>query len=235
MVYRQRYRLEWLYFLGEASKSLVNILTSRYCIDVASDTTIRIQKLRFYEPHRNLPRHKAGNGCEDRFARLFARAYMTQFASLHPRATDDAVAVAREIPANGYGIADCVAVSWKRSNMQPAAGQIIEPSTFLSCARPTLRAFEVKLHDWRRALLQANRYRFFAHIPIVVLPADKCAVALKHIATFRLLGIGLWSFHPPESRIVAHYSPRRSRPLDRRQASRALGLVARASKALRAS
>jgi len=157
---------------------------------------------------------------------------MTQFASLHPRATDDAVAVAREIPANGYGIADCVAVSWKRSNLQPGTTQIIEPSTFLSRVKPTLRAFEVKLHDWRRALLQANRYRFFAHIPIVVLPANKCAIALKHLATFRLLGIGLWSFNPSESRIVAHYTPRRSRPLDKRQASRALGLIARASKAL---
>jgi hypothetical protein len=198
---------------------------------MASATTIRIQKLRFYEPHRNLPASKAGKGREARFVRQFAHAYATQFRQLHPRSADNVVAVAREIPANGYGIADCVAVSWKPSNLRSAEARV-EPNRFLSRARPTLRAFELKLNDWRRALLQANRYRFFAHVPIVVLPAEKCALALAHLPTFRLLGVGLWSFAAATGRILAHFTPHRSRPRDLRQALRALGLVARASKAL---
>jgi len=183
---------------------------------MASETTIRIQKSRFYEPHRNLPNSKGRNGREDRFARRFARAYATSFRQIHPRSTDNRLAIAREIPANGYGIADCVA----------------KGDHFLSLAKPTVRAFEAKLHDWRRALLQANRYRFFAHVPIVVLPAEKCRRAVANLDTFRLLKVGFWSFHPGTDSIRAHFTPRPSRPRDIRQASRALALVARASKAL---
>ena len=140
------------------------------------------------------------------------------------------LAIAREIPANGYGIADCVAVSWKPTD-QSAAG-LAKGNHFLSLAKPTVRAFEAKLHDWRRALLQANRYRFFAHVPIVVLPAEKCRLAVANLDTFRLLKVGLWSFDPATDHIFAHFTPRPSRPRDIRQASRALALVARASKAL---
>jgi len=197
---------------------------------MASEAPIRIQKLRFYEPHRNLPNSKGSSGREDRFARRFAHAYAISFRQVHPGSTDNTLAIAREIPANGYGIADCVAVSWKPT-VQSEAG-LAKGDHFLSLAKHTVRAFEAKLHDWRRALLQANRYRFFAHVPIVVLPAEKCRLAVANLDTFRLLKVGLWSFDPGTDRIFAHFTPRPSRPRDIRQASRALALVARASKAL---
>ncbi len=198
---------------------------------MASATTIHIHKLRFYEPHRNLPNRKAGNGREARFARQFAGAYAAHFRQVHPRSAHNAVAVAREIPANGYGIADCVAVSWSLSRFR-SGDRLIAANQFFSHARPTLRAFEVKLHDWRQALRQANRYRFFAHVPIVVLPDEKSGPALAQIDTFRLLNVGLWSFDPAANHITAHFTPRRTRPQDIRQTLRAVALVALASKAL---
>jgi hypothetical protein len=202
-----------------------------WSVRMASATTIRVHKLRFYEPHRNLPNRKAGNGREARFARQFAGAYAAQFRQIHPRSPDNAIAIAREIPANGYGIADCVAVSWRLSKFRSAGG-FIAPDHFFLRVKPTLRAFEVKLRDWRQALRQANRYRFFAHVPIVVLPAERCGPALVYLDTFRLLNVGLWSFAPAANRIVAHFTPRCARPRDIQQALRAIGLVARASKAL---
>ena len=140
------------------------------------------------------------------------------------------LAVAREIRANGYGIADCVAVSWKPKDQ--SAGGLVEGDHFLPIRKFTVRAFEAKLYNWRRALLQANRYRFFAHMPIVVLPAEQCHLALANLDTFRLLKVGLWSFDPATDHISAHFTPRRTRPRDIRQAARALELFARASKAL---
>jgi hypothetical protein len=191
----------------------------------------RIKKAGFYEPQRNLPQFEPRRGAERRLVLQFAKAYRTKFFSLHRPSANDSIAIAREIPANGYGIADVVAVTW-RSRQPGESVKAQAPAEFMARVKPTVRAFEVKLEDWRKALRQASRYRFFAHVPIAVLPADKSGPGLRNLAIFRALGVGLWTYDADTDRIVLHYTPRRSSPHDTRQHFRALRVVAKATKAL---
>jgi hypothetical protein len=161
----------------------------------------------------------------------FARAYRAAFPALHHGTTRTSTAMARQIPVNGYGIADFVTVNWEPSTCRDALGPL-PAQTFVSQARPVIRAFELKLRDWRKALAQANRYRFYAHVALVVLPPHFCTAALKFLDTFQLLEVGLWSFDSASGRIVTHFTPRPSPPVDTRNHIRALRLVAKASKAL---
>jgi hypothetical protein len=161
----------------------------------------------------------------------FARAYRDAFPALHHGTTRTNTAVARQIPVNGYGIADFVTVNWEPSICRDALGPVAA-QTFVSQARPVIRAFELKLRDWRKALAQANRYRFYAHVAIAVLPPHFCAAALKFLDTFQLLEVGLWSFDSASGRIVTHFTPRPSSPVDLPNQIRALRLVAKASRAL---
>ena len=184
--------------------------------------TTTIPKLRFHEPVRNLPGHPAGRSAEDRLALHFARAFTDEQRGGESRAN---MAIARQIPVNGYGIADIVAVNWE-SQTHPSL------QAFLCEAKTTVFAFEVKLRDWRKAIMQANRYRFFAHVAIVVLPEDGCGAALKFLDTFHVLDVGLWSFDVKSRRITSHFTPAPAQPTDTRHAVSALRLVAKASKAL---
>jgi hypothetical protein len=190
----------------------------------------RIAKLRFREPIRNLPSYKSNGGVESKFAYRFAQAYVDQFRKLHRNTGKNRIAVAREIPANGYGIADLVAVKWKSRNM----AKPMSAESFIIKYQPTVRAFEIKMSDWRKALMQANRYRFFAHAPIVVLPSAKVGPALKYLETFRGLGVGLWSFDIETNRITKHFTPRPHRPVDLDRHAKVLSSVAMANKTTKA-
>lgn len=55
-------------------------------------------------------------------------------------------------------------------------------------------SFELKLTNWRRALVQAFRYRSFSHLSYVVMPEDTIANASLHTNEFKQYGIGLLSF-----------------------------------------
>jgi hypothetical protein len=168
---------------------------------------------------------------EERMAWRFAKRYRTVFPSIHHGTTRTQTAMARQIPVNGYGIADFVAVYWAQS---AANGKSVprEVQAFVGEARPVIRAFELKLRDWRKALKQAHRYRFFAHAAIVVLPPDCCAIAIKSLDTFQLLEVGLWSFDVVSGHIGRYFTPRPCRPVDTRYQFKALHLVAKATKAL---
>ena len=161
----------------------------------------------------------------------FARVYREALPSLNHGTTRTRAALARQIPVNGYGIADLVAVCWEPVS-RDAAPPALDLDTFLCEAQPVLRAFELKLRDWRKALKQAHRYRFFAHVAIAVLPPDSCALALRFLDTFQALEVGLWSFDAETRGITAHYTPRPRRPVDTRCHLKALRLVAKTSKAL---
>jgi hypothetical protein len=212
--------------------NLVVLFGACYFAPVGTTTTSsQIPKLRFHDPLRNLPEHPAGRSRESALTYRFGQAYIAQVLSGHHRTKKNALAAAREIPVNGYGIADFVVVSWNPSRLSHPRTSI-DPELFVKRINPTLRAFEVKLTNWRRALMQANRYRFFAHVPIVVLPESKCHVALEHLDTFRLVRVGLWSFDPKTNRIARHFTPRSMSPLDARHQLRVLRLIARASKTL---
>ena len=55
-------------------------------------------------------------------------------------------------------------------------------------------SFELKLTDWRGALIQAFRYKSFSDYSYVVLPTETANKAIEHKDIFEQYGIGLASF-----------------------------------------
>lgn len=169
-----------------------------------SPTLTPVPKLKFSEPRHNLPGRKGKATAEDLFTIAFMRAYLQQAQRIHHGSVRDQFAFAREIPVNGYGIADLLVVTW-----QDADGRTYpDLAEFIKEAKPCTRAFECKLTDWRKAMSQAGRYRFFANQAITVLPERTAEKALLYIDTFRKIRVGLWSFSPESGRIIAHHTPR---------------------------
>lgn len=158
-------------------------------------------------PRTNLgPRWTSVNE-EDRFAIAFSGAYDRQFRTIHKGTTKLNRVMAREVPVNGFGIADLVTVSWGESDLT------------------TMRAFEFKLSDWRRGLMQAHRYRFFADVAILVVPASKLAIIDRFIRTFKALNVGLWGFDDATGIISQIFTPRPRRPPDRGHREKAVSRV----------
>jgi len=187
---------------------------------------ITVPKLRFSEPKHNLPGRKGVATAEDRFTIAFTRAYLKKAAALHHKSTKENFAFAREIPVNGYGIADLHIVAWQ-DNTNVSFESV---NDFIESASPCTRAFECKLENWRKALSQALRYGFFSNQAIVVLPTDTCENALEFLETFKMVGVGLWSFNKETGCIRSYYTPRPSRPISERYYHKAIHLVSKASK-----
>lgn len=72
-------------------------------------------------------------------------------------------------------------------------------------------AFEMKLSNWKRALIQAYRYRAFAERTFVVLDHSKISPAKKHIEKFKKSKVGLISVDNAGN-IVIHYFPNKEKP-----------------------
>lgn len=189
------------------------------------NTAIPVPKFKFSEPQRNLPGRKGIATAEGRFTIAFTHAYLAQAETIHHKAKRDHLAFAREIPVNGYGIADLLVVAWQALPDERFPGV----DAFVKVTRPCTRAYECKLTDWRRAMSQAARYRFFAHQAFVVLPERTCATALRFLDTFRKIRVGLWSYSTETGRIVAHYTPRTVEPKSIRYYLHAINCVATAS------
>lgn len=185
-----------------------------------------IPKLKFSEPRHNLPGRKGIATQEDRFTIEFARAYRKALGRIHSGSDKTELALAREIPVNGYGIADLVAVAWI-----PEIGIANSVEELAQAEHQFVtRAFECKLKDWRSALSQGGRYRFFANQAIVVLPEASCRLALGYLETFRLTRIGLWSFDRESGRIICHYTPRPQIPRSKKYHQLCLRLVHQATR-----
>ena len=127
--------------------------------------------------------------------------------------------MAREVPVNGFGIADLVTVSWEMTFDS-------WPQTGMSGAlRPTVRAFEFKLSNWRKGMMQAHRYRFFADVAVLVLPTPNLAVAEPWISTFQKLNVGLWGFNEMTGAISPIITPRPRMPAGRGHREKAINRV----------
>ncbi len=192
---------------------------------------ISVPRFKFSEPRHNLPRRISRVNGERDFTLKFARAYIAQLKRLHHGTRRTSIDFAREIPVNGFGIADFVAVCWNPRRFRKRAP--IDVTEFTKVASPAVRAFELKMSDWRKALIQAHRYRYFADVATVVLPIKKLRIASKYIATFKSINVGLWGFDPKTNHIRMLFTPRPGPPLEPRFKSAAIDLVAKASKALR--
>jgi hypothetical protein len=198
-----------------------------------NSSSLKIPKSNCWNPRKNLPAKISLKNKERDFTISFARAYIPKIKSLHSKTQKTAVKYAREIPINGCGIADFVAVYWNKKNgnkNSPLSG--IDISQIDS---PVIRAFELKISDWQRAMMQAHRYRYFANSSIVVLHSDKLKNALEYLDTFKKINVGLWAFNPKSKKIITCYTPRPRNPLEPKYKPVAIELVVRASKFLHSS
>lgn len=188
-----------------------------------------IPKYRFRQPRRNLSSKSSRKNTERDFTISFARSYISQLESLHYGTTRTEVHFAREIPINGYGIADFVALYFDPQKLS-SHERPLKIQNFINTAKPIIRAFELKISNWRKALMQAHRYRYFANVSIVVLPYETLHTASQFIETFKTIKVGLWGFSQSSGHIKPLYTPRPSTPLEPKYTPRAIQLVAKASK-----
>jgi hypothetical protein len=189
-----------------------------------------IPKVRFQEPERNLPgRRPRVTSAETRFTIQFAKTYLKQHRTIHHRTNKNEIACARQIAINGFGIADLVSVSWASVGRDRTW---FEVDDFLKSIRPTVRAFEIKLNNWRKGMTQAHRYRYFANTAILVLPKERCEIAITYLSTFRRIHVGLWAFNTASSQIVPYYTPRPSSAIETKYCRRVIQIVAGTTRAL---
>ncbi|MFW6129581.1 MAG: hypothetical protein ACOC56_00265, partial [Atribacterota bacterium] len=149
--------------------------------------------------------------------------------TIHHKSNKNNIKCFRQIPINGFGIADMVSISWSSSRKYKSFSTI---NNFINNQKLVLRAFEIKLNNWRKGMTQAHRYRYFANVAILVLPFYKKSIALKHIDTFKKIRVGLWSFDIESKRIISHYTPRPSEPIELRQFKKAIQIINNTSKVL---
>lgn len=74
-------------------------------------------------------------------------------------------------------------------------------------------AIEAKLKNWRRALEQAHRYRWFANLSYVVLDSKHIKPAKENISKFHLFNVGLAEISIT-GKVKIHFKPKYSKPLD---------------------
>jgi len=75
-----------------------------------------------------------------------------------------------------------------------------------------LWAFELKLHDWRRALFQACQYQTFADSVCIVMPLRQNPYTHIRSDVLSAAGVGLVLFDPCTSLMQVQVQPRRSKP-----------------------
>ena len=72
-------------------------------------------------------------------------------------------------------------------------------------------AIEVKLKNWKRALHQAHRYKWFANESYVLLPESNIKPALKQMELFERYNVWLIWFE--KDRIIKHFIPNKEKPI----------------------
>lgn len=157
----------------------------------------------FYNPQKNFSGWDYRQNLEAAFADKFARAYCDRFSRIHYGTRKKKTLFMREVPVSGNGIADLLVFSWSES-LNPKESDYPD----LEQLEPTVRAFEFKLSDWRKGMMQAHRYKYFSHASILVLPRHKLKLAEKQLEIFRKLRVGLWGFSPDTGSISCAYTPR---------------------------
>lgn len=169
------------------------------------------------DTRRNLPRSSSEKRGESNFLAKFEKAYLDAEQQKLSRKN---LASGREFALNGFGRADVLFMAWKHPT---SSGDF----TALSLKSLSITAIEGKISDWRKGLMQASRYRFFANRALLVLPPEVCSVAAEYLNTFRDLNVGLWQFSPDTRVIRKLFTPRHGRPLNSKAREKALQLIAK--------
>ena len=77
--------------------------------------------------------------------------------------------------------------------------------------------------------MQAHRYRYFAHVAILVVPKTKLKTVGANLDLFRTLRVGLWGFDGDCEAITRVYTPRPKRQQVAKYSDRALAAAVRAA------
>jgi len=210
-------------------KTLESVPVNAINKNMETPTTLKIPKLEFREPRRNLPRRTSRKNTERNFTINFARAYASRIDSLHQGTTRTEAFFSREIPVNGFGIADFIAIFFDPQKFKDNK-HISNAADFSQITKPVIRAFEVKISNWRKALMQAYRYRYFADVSIVVLPSEKLKTAARYVNTFKAIKVGLWGFSDNTSQVIPLFTPRPTKPLEPRHKPHVIQMIAKASR-----
>ncbi len=181
--------------------------------------TSKLRYSRGPNPRRNLPPQFSRKRGESNFLRAFEKIY---FAAQTKRGVARA-----EFDFSGFGIADLVWLSWPLKD-NPEEATAVGLQRRLRSLRVV--AFELKLSEWRRGLAQAFRYSYFADLAVVVLTPRAAEAAVKHVAEFRRLSVGLWAFDRKTGMISKHFTPRRQRAKSTDARDRAVALLLRSAK-----
>lgn len=128
------------------------------------------------------------------------------FVKWFDKLSDNNFIAIRELPVPGSGIADFVVIK---------KNECIKTNKL----RTTVQAFEFKLKDWRKGLMQAHRYKYFSNSSILVVPAHKIKSAQKSLDLFKQLGVGLWAFNVSSGAVTKKFTPRPKKVLDTRRAA----------------
>lgn len=89
-------------------------------------------------------------------------------------------------------------------------------------------SFELKLLDWKRAMIQAFRYKSFSNLSYVVMPEESIECASRHLSEFQKYGIGLLSFGPKGLHTICDTFP--SKPYSPQLSEKVLNKVRRSRK-----
>ena len=156
-------------------------------VNIAAMTTVRELRFNSYNTRRNLPEAIRRRRGEANFLGAFLRAFLREISL--------PCAYGRNFSVSGCGVADLLIC-------QPAGTEQSE-----GLHQMHLMAFEMKLFDWRRAIHQAYRYRYYADLSIVVLPEKAALRAVQFSHLFDALGVGLWSMNTAMGVICRHVDP----------------------------
>ena len=160
-----------------------------------------------FNTRRNLPKNVGRKRGEGNFLAAFARAML--------RDRRAPCIYGRHFAMPGCGIADLVVCNSASD----------DPIRQQESNRLSIVAFETKLSDWRRAIQQAYRYRYYADQSFVVLPQGREARAVENRRRFRQLGIGLCVYDPDRKSITIPCRPHASRALNPRKRELALDRI----------
>ena len=177
----------------------VKFIKSHHCMNNYSD----ILEYNFHNPQRNFSAKTPRKNPEEDFALQFTESYYESFLKIHSRTSKKNTLFMREVPISGNGIADLLVFSWANDPTRQHTSDID-----LEKVNPTVRAFEFKLADWRRGMMQAHRYKYFSHASILVLPQEKLKYVVSQLDTFKKLRVGLWGFSEKTGNISCVFTPR---------------------------
>lgn len=94
------------------------------------------------------------------------------------------------------------------------------------------RCEKMKIKDWRKALAQAYRYKYYADVSIVVMPPGEVIKAKQSLSLFHAINVGLWAFDAERKVIERIYHPEKEKPISITAYNKALTILARQLKSL---